>query len=136
MAFVGANSDAIQGLADLVQIVIWLGAGALIWFGWLHRPKTSTPQPTPALPLKDVGTSPAPGERSVRVAGDASGSTIITGDYNKVVRSEPEVSEDALRTAYLNHVYETTSYLTLAGIDRKAASQAEARLDGGRRNLA
>ncbi len=128
MTFVGANSDAIQGLAALVQIVIWLGAGALIWFGWLRQPKTSSPQPTPALPVQDISSTPASGERSVQIAGDAKGNIIITGDNNKVVRPEPEISEEALRTAYLNRVYEATSFLTLAGIDRKAASQAEARL--------
>lgn len=38
-------------------------------------------------------------------------------------------SPDALRTAYLSHLYEDTTLLTLGGIDRKTASEAEARLN-------
>jgi hypothetical protein len=56
-------------------------------------------------------------------------STIITGDYAKIVHSETEVDEMALRIAYLNHVYETCSHLALGGIDRKTASNAEVRLN-------
>jgi hypothetical protein len=42
---------------------------------------------------------------------------------------EPGPSPDDLRRAYLNQLFETTSRLSLAGIDPKAASEAEARLN-------
>ena len=38
---------------------------------------------------------------------------------------------DSLRAAYLNHLFEAASHLSLAGVDRKAASQSGARLDLG-----
>jgi len=39
MGFVGANSDTIQGLSDLIQIIIWVGSAVLFWFGLLRKPK-------------------------------------------------------------------------------------------------
>ena len=38
------------------------------------------------------------------------------------------IKGDALRTSYVNHIFEATHYLSLAGIDPKAASDAETRL--------
>lgn len=32
--FVGANTDLIQGLTDLVQLVLWLGAAAVVFYGF------------------------------------------------------------------------------------------------------
>ncbi|MBN1218748.1 MAG: SUMF1/EgtB/PvdO family nonheme iron enzyme [Anaerolineae bacterium] len=42
---------------------------------------------------------------------------------------EPGPTPDDLRRAYLNQLFETTGRLSLAGIDPKAASEAEARLN-------
>jgi hypothetical protein len=51
----------------------------------------------------------------------------VAGDLN-VFPGEPQPDAAALRTAYLNRVLESTSFLSLAGIDPRAASEAEARL--------
>lgn len=32
--FVGANSDVIQGLTDLVQLALWIGAAVVGLVGW------------------------------------------------------------------------------------------------------
>ena len=37
LSFIGANSDVIQGLADLVQIVLWVAAAVLGIWGYLRR---------------------------------------------------------------------------------------------------
>ncbi len=71
----------------------------------------------------------------------SSGQTIVTGDHNRVagtiieqqtiIHGLPGSDPAALRTAYLNRVLEKASYLSLAGIDPKAAggSEAEAHLN-------
>ena len=41
---------------------------------------------------------------------------------------KPATDPEALRIAYLNYVYESTSDLTLSGIDRKAINESETRL--------
>ena len=70
-------------------------------------------------------------ERSVRVDGDVKDSVIATGDFNEINVTEAKADEDALRLAYLNHVYEQTSQLALAGIDKRTQRDAEARLNLG-----
>lgn len=56
----------------------------------------------------------------------------ISGDHvmGSKISAEPN-STTALRQAYLNIIVEKASYLSLAGIDPKAASQAESRLSLG-----
>ncbi|HVM71579.1 MAG TPA: SUMF1/EgtB/PvdO family nonheme iron enzyme [Anaerolineales bacterium] len=115
--FAGTNADAIQGLASLIQIIIWLGSVVLFWLGFLRKSKQES-QP---------GTQPQASERSAQVSGNDN--LVITGDNNRVVKPELEVKQASLREAYLNRVYETFGTLTLSGIDRKTASQAEARLN-------
>lgn len=57
---------------------------------------------------------------------------VVTGDNphveitNNYLAPRPDIAP--LRNAYLNWVFETCSYLSLAGIDRKAASESETRL--------
>ena len=50
VGFAGANADAIQGLAGLIQIVIWLGSAVLFWFGFLRKPKEE-----PTAPVQPQG---------------------------------------------------------------------------------
>ena len=129
VAFVGANYDSLQGLASLIQIILWVGAGALAWFGLLRRSKVDKTTPTPASQVEDGSASVSVQERNVHVGGDAKDNVIVTGDYNRVVVSKLEVDEKSLLTSYLSHIYEDTGWLTLSGIDRKTASEAEARLN-------
>ena len=70
-------------------------------------------------------------ERSVRIDGDANGANIVTGDFNEINVQQPKADEASLHTAYLNHVYEQTSQLALAGIDKRTQRDAEARLNLG-----
>src|SRR5258706_16464541 len=57
MNFVGANTDLIQGFANLVQIFIWIGAGLIVWFGLLrpnqnHQNETPVEEPRPDMKTK------------------------------------------------------------------------------------
>ena len=82
----------------------------------------------------------AAGERGVLIEGDARGNVIVTGDDNRVVRAgtyvEQQVREEspgpdaaALRSSYLNCLFETARRLSLEGIDPQAASDSQARLN-------
>ncbi|NJN98705.1 MAG: hypothetical protein HC875_33755 [Anaerolineales bacterium] len=79
----------------------------------------------------------AVGEKGVYVGKSVEGN-VIAGDQNRLIdlgggtyieKQEiihPPIGPDAasLRTAYLSHLFETTSRLSLAGVDPKAASNA------------
>ncbi|RLC93385.1 MAG: hypothetical protein DRI77_11980 [Chloroflexi bacterium] len=74
----------------------------------------------------------AAGEGGVAVGGDVVGDIIqmVIRQLVVEVKAPPTGPQpDALRAGYLNHLFEATSYLSLAGIDPKAASQSEARLN-------
>ncbi|HEX9975558.1 MAG TPA: hypothetical protein VGD14_26135, partial [bacterium] len=126
LQFVGTESDTIQGLADLIQIVLWIGAGVIIIFGFFRKKKTGDEKPpTSKMKIQDID-----GNRNVTIQGDTKENIIITGDKTKLVISKREKSnKNALRNAYLSHVFKTSKHLSLAGIDPKAASEAETRLD-------
>ncbi len=67
------------------------------------------------------------------LAGGPVGGDIVTGTkITTVYQAAPGPDPAALRAAYLNHVFETTGRLSLAGVDPKAATnEAEARLSLG-----
>ena len=119
--FIGTNKDLIDGLSGLIQLVIWLGGALMFWLGWLRKP-ASQPSAAPA-PQQQLG------ERSASVEGD--NNLVITGDYNKIVKPEPEVAHKSLRDAYLTRVFDATASLALSGIDPKAASESAAQLNLG-----
>ncbi len=126
LEFVGAKSDLIQGLADLIQIVLWVGAGVIILFGIFKQKKKDDNKP----PKSKKKIQQTTGDRNVSIQGDAKENIIITGDKTKLVISQKEKSnKSALRNAYLSHVFKTSKHLSLAGIDPKAASEAETRLE-------
>jgi len=81
--------------------------------------------------------SVAAGEGGVAVGRDVLGAVIQTVIQQLVVErvevaSPPSGPQpDTLRAAYLNHLFESTGHLSLTGIDPKAASQSEARLNLG-----
>jgi hypothetical protein len=70
MEFVGANNETIQGLASLIQIIIWVGAAALTWFGLLPHKSGKTDQTIP-IPVLDTPVSTATQEdKSVTIDGN------------------------------------------------------------------
>jgi len=81
--------------------------------------------------------SVAAGAGGVAVGGDVLGNVIqavvqqLVVEQIQVAAPRPGPQPDALRAAYLNRLFEATSQLSLAGIDPKAASQSEARLNLG-----
>ena len=50
LAFVGANSDVIQGLESMVQLILWLGCLVLAWLGYRRRRAETSAVP----PVDDV----------------------------------------------------------------------------------
>jgi formylglycine-generating enzyme required for sulfatase activity len=74
----------------------------------------------------------AAGAGGVAVGGDVLGDVIHTVVQQLMVEMvTPGPRPDTLRAAYLNRLFETTGHLSLAGVDPKAASESEARLDLG-----
>jgi formylglycine-generating enzyme required for sulfatase activity len=79
----------------------------------------------------------AAGAGGVAVGGDVLGDVIQTVVERLVVERveltapQPGPRPEAQRTAYLGRLFETTGHLSLAGVDPKAATEAEARLDLG-----
>jgi len=124
LTFVGAKSDLIQGLADLIQILLWLGVAAVSVFGIFKKKKKGNEE----LPKSKTKIQHTTGDRNVSIQGDARDSVISTGDIY-LINKKGRSNVTALRNAYLNHIFKTTKHLSLAGIDPKAASEAETRLD-------
>ena len=79
------------------------------------------------------GGSVAASGGSVAVGGDVLGDVIQNVIERLVVQVQAPSGPqpDTLREAYLGHLFEAASHLSLAGVDPKAASQSEARLDLG-----
>jgi len=124
--FVGAQSDTIQGLESLIQIALWIGAFIFAILGIFRIRKKGDKEP----PKSETKIQDIRGDRNVSIQGNATDNVIITGDRTKLVISQKGKSDQkALRNAYLNHVFKTARYLSLAGIDPKAASEAETRLE-------
>ena len=136
------------------------GAAAADWWlpalfmrspdGLLWQPAESATTAQPAMTATASGSSAlaqgagtkAVAPRGTLVEGDVQGDLIIEGDGKQVVNAQVYIENQtvlapagpdpaALRLCYLNHVFESTRQLALAGIDPKAASEAEARLSLG-----
>jgi len=124
--FIGAKSDTIQGLADVIQILLWVGAAIIFVISLMKRKKKSeTPEVKPEPIHLETHV-----DRSVSIPGVAKDSIFITGDVKQVnIDKKHRGDAIALRNAYLSHVFKTSKHLSLAGIDPKAASEAETRLD-------
>jgi len=106
MAFVGNNTDLIQGLANLVQILIWIAAGVVAWIGLL-RPNHNQASEIPAdkqrindklqetyvkndTMLEGDGAiaqgpdATAVGKGGIHIGGSVSGGNITIGNNNSV----------------------------------------------------
>lgn len=88
LQFIKLNSDLIQGLTDLVQLVLWVATALVAAFGFWR-----TQQP-PQQGTDTRSTRPSVGDRGVSIGGGATGSNIITGDRNRVQPPDPEISTD------------------------------------------
>ena len=103
MSFVGANSDLIQGLTSLLQLVIWIGVGITIWFGLIRPNQNQIPpiqQKTDNKPqhkpekneatLEGDGAiaqgtnTTAVGKGGIYIGRNVSGNNIVTGNNNVI----------------------------------------------------
>ena len=90
----------------------------------LRSPQAAPPAAQPGSVIKgDHNQALASGSALVQrdVRGD-----LVMGD--KIIMIQPESAPAALRRAYLNHLFEAAGKLYLAGIDSKAASEAQSRI--------
>jgi hypothetical protein len=154
--FASVNAGAIQGLTGLVQLALWLGAAAAFIGGLLWKmrrpraPRNHFDHPLagkdgpaiapPREPRERPGTASAHGSGAaalgpggvaagaggVAVGGDVHGSVTILQQHASG-QTKPQAA--ALRRAYLNRIFDLTNALSMAGVDPKAASEAEARLN-------
>lgn len=76
LAFVGANTDLIQGLADLIQIALWIvtGVAAIVGLWWARSRRAS---PSSAVTRPGIVNL---GNKSVVAGGDIVGNTITYTD--------------------------------------------------------
>ena len=122
LALIGAKTDLIQGLADAIQIGLWLIAGIAGFFAWWRGDKKT------AVPNQITKIE----KRAVNVAGPVTDSVIVTGNQNRVILKPAGTNAKALREAYLSWLFESARQLSLTGIDPKAASDP---VHGGRHEL-
>ncbi|MDZ7361038.1 MAG: NACHT domain-containing protein [candidate division KSB1 bacterium] len=127
-AAIGANTDLIQGLANAIQIGLWLIAGAAGFIAFMRRNKKS-----PASPPTKISIEKKAEAGSVLIEGEARNANIIAGQHNTLIQTGTYVEKQiistpatadpkALRQAYLNRLFESSRALSLAGVDPKAAS--------------
>ena len=108
--FIKVKTDVIQGLADLIQIGIWIATAIVVWLTYVRGSRKSAPATTNVF--KDQSRA------------------INTGTYieQQIVNTQPSGDAGKLREAYLNHLFESCRQLSLSGIDPAVASKAETRL--------
>jgi transcriptional regulator with XRE-family HTH domain len=82
--FVTANANLIQGLASLVQLVLWCISAVVLWFGVLRKPKPEWKNPSPHQLEKVVDISP-----------------YLEGDYEAGVRIKTVREELGLKTSQI-----------------------------------
>jgi len=127
LKFVGANTDLIQGLADAIQIGLWLIAGVAGFIALVRRNKKPPAPPTKISMKKKAEAG------GVLIEGDALNANIMTGQHNTLIQTETYIDKQifsnpstadpkVLRQAYLNRLFESCRALSLAGVDPKAAS--------------
>lgn len=107
--FIAVKSDFIQGLADFIQIGIWLATAIVVWLTYVRGNKK--PVPTITTVFKDHSRA------------------INTQTYiEQQIVNTPAGDAGKLREAYLSYLFESCRQLSLAGIDPTVASKAETRL--------
>ncbi len=124
LAFLGANAATIQTLADLTQLVLWLGAGVVLVVGWWKRPKAAS-SPQVAGGVIAQGGSAVADHGGVAVVGD------VHGDVNPVhIHPDPqaETRKQAARN-YLDLLAQRCNVLPLAALGGDEAAGDALTLD-------
>ncbi len=121
LAFVGANSDVIQGLESAVQLLLWLGTGVLALLGYRRRRAETAGLPSGAQVQTEGGavlTAPVSTAGGDFVGRDLN--VIIPRSARDILRPlRPRISPDALQHAteeYLRYLLDRHRYLNLKGM--------------------
>ena len=124
-SFAGLNSNSIQGISGILQIVLAVAAVLdIIWGIWTQRKKSREKESL--LPPVNQTITGGKGDMS----NISQNTTIFTGNQHQIyLDQQKKLDRTALRTAYLNHLFESTHLLSLTGVDPKVASEAEARFE-------
>jgi formylglycine-generating enzyme required for sulfatase activity len=123
LTFVGAHSDLIQGVTDLVQLVLWSVTGLAALFGWRWSQKQGPSLASSKVEGRDhavVATHRGVAARQVAVGHDVYGDVILVADPDQLwqVIGKKLPSED-LRQAterYLTHLVDRYRYLDFKGM--------------------
>jgi len=133
LKFVNANSELIQGLQSAVQLILWLGAATIASVTWLRHKKKSAIVSADAASLQNKKKAEDhailnEGDDNINIIGNRN---VIKKTYIEQPPTKNQSTTDplVLRECYLNRLFETTRNLSLTGIDPKAASEAESRLN-------
>jgi formylglycine-generating enzyme required for sulfatase activity len=124
LTFVGANSDLIQGLTDLVQLAIWVGGGLALLIGlWRTqqgRGQSSTSSKVKARDDAVVATHEGVAAGQIAVGLDVHGDVIVVVDPDRLweiigKRHPPEALRQATER-YLAHLVDRYRYLDFKGM--------------------
>lgn len=115
--FLRINTDLIQGIADAVQLLMWLGAGLLALLGYRHQQKEQS-----ASIVETDGGASVTGDVSIK-DGDFIGhdlNVLITDSASDILRAlRPRVSPETLQAAtesYLHYLLDRHRYLNIKGM--------------------
>ena len=107
LAFVGANSDLIQGLTDAIQLILWPAAAIMALIGWFLRPRSQA-------------QSSQPTASQVAVEGDVQGDVIVVADPEqlwRLIRNKPPSTDLSQATGrYLKYLVDRYRYLDFKGM--------------------
>jgi formylglycine-generating enzyme required for sulfatase activity len=123
LAFVGANSELIQGLQAAAQLVLWGGAAVIAVIGYVHGRRS---EHTPVVQIRqgDQTIEARAEDSGMAVGGDVSDSTLINADIvvvaDRWLRTlHRGASLETLRRAtveYLHYLLDRHRYLNLKGV--------------------
>jgi formylglycine-generating enzyme required for sulfatase activity len=121
LTFVGANSDLIQGLTDLAQLVLWAGAGLAAIFGlWRSRKQTQSSTSISARDNATLATQGGVAARQVAVGRDVYGDVILVADPDQlwqiIGKSRPPEDLSRATERYLTHLVDRYRYLDFKGM--------------------
>ena len=129
LAFIGANSDLIQGLTDAAQLVLWLAAGIVALMPALFglRPwqgqRAVQPSTTSTVEARDQATVAQDGgvaAGQIAVGRDVQGDIIVVADpahlWPRISRKPPSTDLSQAIQRYLEHVVDRYRYLDFRGM--------------------
>ncbi|HEY0079135.1 MAG TPA: tetratricopeptide repeat protein [Pyrinomonadaceae bacterium] len=100
LSFVGTNTDVIQGLSDLVQLLLWTGAALALVVG-LWRRKKDEPKPTSEAQTTSIDIA---GNQNAPVGRDVRDSNIVTGE-DHIVGERVEIGGDVVKGHKTTNIY-------------------------------